>query len=58
VAAAWSKAEAGQAVLVDVRTEATYLAAHIDGALSMPYDQIGQRYTELPTDKLVIFYCA
>ena len=49
-------ADAGEAVLVDVRSQATYEQAHIAGALSIPSDEILERYQELPTDKLVIFY--
>ncbi len=58
VAEAKAKADAGQAILVDVRSAATYEAEHIAGAISMPATQVSSRYTELPTDKLVIFYCA
>jgi hypothetical protein len=58
VQAAQLKAEGGEAILVDVRTRATYDLKHIAGAISMPLDEIGRRSTELPTDKLVIFYCA
>lgn len=58
VQAAQLKAEAGEAVLVDVRTRATYDAKHIAGAISMPFDEVARRSAELPTDKLVIFYCA
>ena len=49
-------ADAGDAVLVDVRTKATFEQAHIVGALSMPSSEVLDRYQELPTDKLVIFY--
>ena len=49
-------ADAGEAVLVDVRTKATFEQAHIVGAISMPSSEILDRYQELPTDKLVIFY--
>jgi hypothetical protein len=48
--------DAGDAVLVDVRTKATFEQAHIVGALSMPSSEVLDRYRELPTDKLVIFY--
>jgi hypothetical protein len=58
VQAAQLKAEAGEAILVDVRTQATYDLKHIAGAISMPLDEVGRRSTELSTDKLVIFYCA
>jgi len=49
---------AGEAVLVDVRTKGTFEAAHIAGAISLPSEEIPDRYDELPTDRLVIFYCA
>lgn len=58
VAEAKAMADAGQAILVDVRSAATYEAQHIAGAISMPAAQVPGRYTELPTDRLVIFYCA
>lgn len=58
VAAAKAKAEAGEAMLVDVRTEAIYDSSHIPGAISMPADQVARRYIELATGKLIIFYCA
>jgi hypothetical protein len=58
VQAAQLKTEAGEAILVDVRTRATYDVKHIAGAISMPLDEVARRSAELPTDKLVIFYCA
>lgn len=51
-------AEAGEAILVDVRTKGSFEDAHIAGAISLPSEEILDRYGELPTDKLVIFYCA
>lgn len=58
VAEAKAKADAGQAIIVDVRTQASFEKQHIAGAISIPSGQIAQRHSELPTDKLVIFYCA
>ena len=49
-------ADAGEALLVDVRTKATYDQAHIVGAISMPSSEVLDRHHELPTDTLVIFY--
>jgi hypothetical protein len=49
-------AEAGRAVLVDVRTRATFEQAHIAGAISLPAEEIPDRYNELATDQLIIFY--
>jgi rhodanese-related sulfurtransferase len=51
-------ADAGEAVLVDVRTNATFGIAHIAGAISFPSDEIPDHYDQLPTDRLIIFYCA
>jgi hypothetical protein len=45
-------------LFVDARTEGEYTTSHIKGAISMPVDQVEARYTELPTDKRIIFYCA
>jgi len=56
ISVAKQMADAGEAVLVDVRTKATYEQAHIAGAISMPSSEVLDRYHELPTDKLVIFY--
>ena len=51
-------ADAGEAVLVDVRTKGTFELAHIAGAISLPSDEVPDRYDELATDTLIIFYCA
>ena len=58
VGTAKEMADAGEAVLVDVRTRGTFEAAHIAGAISFPSEEIPDRHGELPTDKLIIFYCA
>jgi hypothetical protein len=58
VQAAQLKVEANEAILVDVRTQASYDLKHIAGAISMPLNEVSRRSAELPTDKLVIFYCA
>jgi len=47
----------GDAVLVDVRPAEEYAAGHIDGARSIPIDELEQRLTELPADREVIAYC-
>jgi rhodanese-related sulfurtransferase len=55
---AWARVEASEAILVDVRPAGDYRSAHIARALSMPASEVARRYTELPSDKLIIFYCA
>jgi hypothetical protein len=58
VVEAKAKVDAGEAILVDVRTEAAYKGKHIAGAISIPVDQVSRRRAEFPNDKLIIFYCA
>ena len=47
----------GEVVLVDVRPVEEFAAGHIEGASSMPLDQLERRITELPPDREVIAYC-
>jgi rhodanese-related sulfurtransferase len=47
----------GDAVLVDVRPAEEYAAGHIDGARSIPIDELERRLAELPADREVIAYC-
>lgn len=46
-----------QVVLLDVRPEEEYRAAHIPGARSMPVDRLAERLPELPPDLPVVAYC-
>jgi hypothetical protein len=52
-----SKMAAGQAVLVDVRSKASYDKSHAAGAISMPEEEMRARVDELPQDKDIILYC-
>src|SRR5947209_6135348 len=47
----------GEVVLVDVRPEEEFAAGHIDGARSIPLDELEQRLAELPADREVVAYC-
>ena len=47
----------GDAVLVDVRPAEEYAAGHIEGAWSIPIDELARRLAELPGDREVIAYC-
>ena len=47
----------GDVVLVDVRPEAEYEAGHIEGAHSIPLDELQRRLAELPADAEVVAYC-
>jgi len=44
-------------VIVDVRPENEYADGHIEGAVSIPIDQLAQRLAELPDDSEVVAYC-
>jgi rhodanese-related sulfurtransferase/predicted transcriptional regulator len=44
-------------VLVDVRPSDEYAAGHIEGAQSIPLDELEQHVDELPSDREVIAYC-
>jgi rhodanese-related sulfurtransferase len=47
----------GDAVLIDVRPEEEYLAGHIEGARSIPLEELEQRLAELPPDREIVAYC-
>lgn len=47
----------GDAVLVDVRPPEEFAAGHIEGALSIPLDELERRLGELPPDLEVVAYC-
>src|SRR3954451_15786377 len=47
----------GDVVLVDVRPAEEYAAGHIEGARSIPIDELDRRLAELPPDREVVAYC-
>jgi rhodanese-related sulfurtransferase/DNA-binding HxlR family transcriptional regulator len=47
----------GDVVLVDVRPDEEFAAGHIDGARSIPLEELEQRLAELPADRDVVAYC-
>ena len=47
----------GDVVLVDVRPTVEYEAGHIDGARSIPFDELERRIAELPPGREVVAYC-
>jgi rhodanese-related sulfurtransferase len=47
----------GDVVLIDVRPSEEFAAGHIDGARSIPIDELERRLSELPDDREVIAYC-
>lgn len=48
---------AGDVVLVDVRPREEYDAGHIEGARSIPIDELQRRLAELPADTEIVAYC-
>ncbi|MGH2761848.1 MAG: ArsR/SmtB family transcription factor [Thermoleophilaceae bacterium] len=44
-------------VLVDVRPSEEFDAGHIDGAVSIPLDELDERLAELPPDSEIVAYC-
>jgi 3-mercaptopyruvate sulfurtransferase SseA len=48
----------GQAVVIDVRNQAAYDQGHIKGAKLIPFNEIVNRTSELPKDKLIVTYCS
>jgi rhodanese-related sulfurtransferase/predicted transcriptional regulator len=47
----------GDAVLIDVRPTQEYAAGHIEGARSIPLEELERRLAELPPDTEVVAYC-
>jgi rhodanese-related sulfurtransferase len=47
----------GDVVLVDVRPAEEFAAGHIEGARSIPIDELEDRLAELPADREVVAYC-
>src|SRR5881398_1221606 len=47
----------GDVVLVDVRPTEEFEAGHIEGARSIPIEELEDRLAELPADREVVAYC-
>ena len=47
----------GDVVLIDVRPQEEFAAGHIEGARSVPIDELERRLAELPADREVVAYC-
>ena len=52
-----ARARSGDVVVLDVRPTEEYDAAHIPGAVSIPFDVLPDRLDELPADAEVVAYC-
>jgi rhodanese-related sulfurtransferase len=51
------RVERGDVLVLDVRPEAEYAAAHIPGAVSIPLDELEARLGELPATTEIVAYC-
>ena len=47
----------GEVILVDVRPDEEFVAGHIEGARSIPINELDDRLAELPADREVVAYC-
>jgi rhodanese-related sulfurtransferase/DNA-binding HxlR family transcriptional regulator len=47
----------GDVVLVDVRPTEEFAAGHIEGARSIPLDELERRLAELPAERDIVAYC-
>jgi predicted sulfurtransferase len=47
-----------QAVVIDVRNEASYDVGHIRGAKLIPEAEVTNHIDELPKNKLIVTYCS
>lgn len=56
VAEAHAAFEKGTAIIIDVRSESSYRAGRIQGALWMT--DVASHIKELPRDKMIITYCS
>jgi rhodanese-related sulfurtransferase/DNA-binding transcriptional ArsR family regulator len=52
-----ARARRGEIVVIDVRPEAEYHAAHLPYARSMPLAELERRVSELPLDRDIVAYC-
>jgi len=52
-----SRVRSGEVVVLDTRPENEYAAGHIEGAISVPVDEINARLGKLPKRKEFVAYC-
>jgi rhodanese-related sulfurtransferase/DNA-binding transcriptional ArsR family regulator len=51
------RARAGDITVIDVRPLVEYRSGHIEGALSIPLEDLEKRLTELPPGREIVAYC-
>lgn len=45
-------------LVLDVRSRDSYASGHIEGAVSLPLDDLDSHLSEIPHDRLVVCYCS
>ncbi|HSS19877.1 MAG TPA: rhodanese-like domain-containing protein [Pyrinomonadaceae bacterium] len=50
--------ERNEAVVIDVRNQASFDQGHIRGARLIPEAELGNHLSELPSNKLIVTYCS
>ncbi len=53
----WERIRRGAVTVLDVRPVEEYRAGHLDGAISIPLQQLKRRIAELPKGREVVAYC-
>lgn len=53
----WERIRRGAVTVLDVRPVEEYRAGHLDGAVSIPLQQLKRRIAELPKGREVVAYC-
>jgi len=43
--------------IVDIRDAKDYAISHIEGAINVPYREIGEQFKNFPKDKTIVVYC-
>ncbi|CAM3657754.1 ArsR/SmtB family transcription factor [Marinicrinis lubricantis] len=51
------KMDSGEVILLDVRPEHEYAAGHIQGAVSIPMEELEKHLSSLPANKEIVAYC-
>jgi len=50
--------DAGEAIIVDARSNNAYNTEHIEGSINIPAGEMEKRYKEIPKNKKIIVYCS
>lgn len=48
----------GDFTLLDVRSQEEFSTGHLSGAVNIPFEELEERFYELPRGKTIVVYCA